>query len=211
MSLPNDSIDVTPGSGATIAAQLISSKKYEVWCAANSIGHLYRAHDTYLAWLDATAGLVIDNTEAYWDIFNASGSGIKLRILRVVTLATDLGPNASLGAQPVQFCRTTAAGSTGTTVTPRPLDTNASALPAQVTMRTQSQLTPTFSTVLMTPHFRDTVADTLYFGLRADRNGPKRWRIQPEILAEGQGLALRGAGSGFIAPISLVVFSTEPT
>lgn len=209
MALPNDSIIVTPGSGATIAAHLAASKKYEVWVAANSLGRLHRAHDTYLAWFPAV-DLAVDLAEAYWDIFNASGSGVKLRILRIAIFATDLGPQGGLARQPTELCRTTGAGTTGTTVTPRPLDTNASALPAQVTARVRSGLTPTFSTVLMAPHFSDSSTDTIYFGSRSDRSGPKRWRIQPEILNEGQGLALRGSGGGFIAPHSLVVFSTEP-
>jgi hypothetical protein len=212
MGLANDSVDVTPGSGATIATHLISSKEHEVWMAANKLGELYRAHSTYLAWLDAKQGLFADNEEAYWDIFNASGSGVRLRILRIVTRATDLGPNGSLGANICRYLRTTAAGAGGTTVTPNPLDDTASALPSQITMRVLPLTTqPTYGALLAQPHYRDTTVGFEVLGQYMDRLAPRCWRHQPIVVPEGEGIALAGGGAGFIQPMSMVLFTTEAT
>jgi hypothetical protein len=125
----NDSVTVTPGSGATIATHLASSKEYQVFMQANPDGHILGSLPTYSAWSTAVAASA---NLPYWHLFNATGSGKVLKV-RKIFIQPSQAVNA-LVAQTWRVAKTSAVGTTGnTSITINKHDSSDAALPAQVT------------------------------------------------------------------------------
>lgn len=82
MTLPNDSILVTPGSGATVATHAVSSKEYQAVVVADANGHIYGTAETFIVATGNSANVAAART-THFDLFNASGSG---KIIEVVGL-----------------------------------------------------------------------------------------------------------------------------
>lgn len=132
MAGSNDSIAITPGSGASVATQLVGAKEYQVVVPADSVGHMQGTKDTFVVSTGNTAHVAAARTTLI-DLFNATGSG---DILRVVGCYVIPAQTAVTGVgQTYEVIRTTAVGTGGTVLTPRPFDTASPALPAQVTAR----------------------------------------------------------------------------
>jgi hypothetical protein len=126
----NDSIDVTPGTGATVATHLVGGKERQVMMLANPAGSLIGDIPTYSAWSTAiasTANLV------YMHVFNAAGSGVVVKMRKVF-----LQPSQAVVTAPAphtwRIAKTSAVGTTGNTaITIRAHDSANPAVPAQVT------------------------------------------------------------------------------
>jgi len=73
----NDSVLVTPGTGATIATHLAGGKEHQIVMLADESGHLQQTLPTY-TW--AVPALVVGASKLYADIFNAVGSGKVLEL-----------------------------------------------------------------------------------------------------------------------------------
>lgn len=142
MSLPNDSIAITPGTGATVATQLISSKEYQVVMLAMPDGHLANSLPQYRMICPSQA---VGANKVFMDLFNATGSGVSLRILSAYCFAdNDTAVTGTLGVE-VNLTRTTAVGTGGTaatadstsltTITLTKMDTANAALSASITAR----------------------------------------------------------------------------
>jgi hypothetical protein len=142
MSLANDSIAVTPGSGATVATQLVSAKEYQVVMLAMPDGNLNGSLPQYRLICPSQA---VGANKVFVDIFNATGSGVSLRILSAFCYVdNDTAVTGTLGVE-VNLTRTTAAGTGGTTatsngtsltaVTISAMDTANPALSASITAR----------------------------------------------------------------------------
>ncbi len=130
MSLANDSILVTPGSGATVATQLVSSKEHQVVMIANANGHILDTLETWYFWSTYEAGAA---NEILLDIFNATGSG---KVIKVRKLYVHHNQAAVVGiGVTCNVDKTSAVGTGGTTITPQPADSTNTALPAQITCR----------------------------------------------------------------------------
>lgn len=131
MTQANDSVTVTPGSGATIATHLAASKEYQVFMQANPDGHILGSLPTYTAW--STVVAVSAANTVLWHLFNASGSG-KVAKVRKLFLQPSQAVNA-LAAQTFRVARTSAVGTTGNTaVTVVKNDTADATPPAQLTV-----------------------------------------------------------------------------
>src|SRR4030065_1844554 len=115
MSLPNDSILVTPGVGATVATHNPGDgKKYQVVMIANSLGHLEDTNPSYSWWIPTAA---VGASKLYGDIFNASGSGKKIKIRGIWCIVdSDTAVVGALGIQ-IMLNRTSAVGTGGTAAT----------------------------------------------------------------------------------------------
>lgn len=127
--LAGDSILVTPGSGATVATHTANSKEHQVVMVAEADGHLVNSKDDWFAWF-APATNAANRSVA--DLFNADAAVIvRVRGIWCVPTVT-----AVTGAN-VEFIVniTSAVGTGGTTITPRPLDPNFAALDADITAR----------------------------------------------------------------------------
>jgi len=142
MALPNDSIAVTPGSGATVATQLVSSKEYQVVMLALPDGHLSGSLPQYRMICPAQA---VGANKVFLDLFNATGSGGTLRILSAFCYVdNDTAVTGTLGVE-ISLTRTTAVGTGGTAatldgtsltaITISEMDTNNPALNANITAR----------------------------------------------------------------------------
>jgi hypothetical protein len=142
MALPNDSINVTPGSGATVATQLVSAKEYQIVMLAYPDGHLTGSLPQYRMICPAQA---VGANKVFLDLFNATGSGGTLRVLSAYCFVdNDTAVTGTLGVE-ISLTRTTAVGTGGTTATTNgtaltaitlsTMDTASAALSANVTAR----------------------------------------------------------------------------
>lgn len=141
MALANDSILVTPGSGATVATHLISGKEYQVVMVAEEDGHLAHSGDFYKLLLPSQA---VGANKLFLDLFNATGSGKTMRIHSVKAIPDiDTAVTGTLGVQ-IDLFKSTAVGTGGTAATANGTVStaatitninNATALPAGVTAR----------------------------------------------------------------------------
>ena len=111
MALANDSILVTPGTGATVATHLASAKEYQAVVLADDGGHIVGTRDAYRLFVPISA---VGVSKVHVDLFNATGSGNSLRIVQArVFPITDVAATGVLGAG-FFLTRTSAVGTTGT-------------------------------------------------------------------------------------------------
>jgi len=142
MALPNDSIAVTPGTGATVATQLVSTKEYQVVMLAMPDGHINGSLPQYRLICPSQA---VGASKVFLDLFNATGSGVSLRVLSAFCYVdNDTAVTGTLGVE-VNLTRTTAVGTGGTAavadgtsltaITLSKMDTANAALSANITAR----------------------------------------------------------------------------
>ncbi len=143
MAQANDSILVTPGSGATVATHNPGdAKEYQVVMLAGDGGHIHGTKPSYMLFIPPQAAAA---NKIFFDLFNASGSGKIIEINGIwAVVKTDVAVTGVLGVE-VQVSRTSAVGTGGTAVgyngtsfaasSITPKDTNNPSLPAQITAR----------------------------------------------------------------------------
>lgn len=131
MALPGDSILVTPGSGATVATESVSSKEYQVIMRADAYGHIIGGRDVYV-----TSGVAMSKSasKVYLTLFNADAA----KVIEVVYAAVMQEATAAVTGlvRGYRLFRTTSTAPTsGTSVTPSLLRSGGTALDADVTSR----------------------------------------------------------------------------
>jgi hypothetical protein len=142
MALPNDSIAVTPGTGASVATQLVSSKEYQIVMLATPDGHLAGSNPQYRLICPSQA---VGANKVFVDFFNATGSGVSLRVISAFCYTdNDTAVTGTLGVE-ISLTRTTAVGTGGTAATTNgtalnaitlsTMDTANAALSANITAR----------------------------------------------------------------------------
>lgn len=207
MAQPNDSILVTPGSGATVATHLKNSKEYQTVIVADAFGDLHGTQETWVVSTGNQVNVAAART-SHFDIFNASGSGKKLRIKGVFiqpTLVAVTGVGLTW-----ELIRSSSAGTGGSTLTPRPFDSNNAALPAQVTARGK----PTGGAATSITWYvvnSSSEETTPYAGLASILNHVKCWdRIDTQdlVLNEGEGLKIDQTTSSAVGSTNIVVIFT---
>jgi hypothetical protein len=139
----NDSITVTPGSGATVATHNPGDgKEYQVVMVADENGQIEGSNARYRFICPASA---VGANKVHCDLFNGSGSGKIMKILSVFVYPDiDTAVTGTLGAE-VALTRTTSVGTGGTAATNdgtsltaatiSRLDTADPVVPAQITAR----------------------------------------------------------------------------
>jgi hypothetical protein len=134
MTRANDSIDVTPGSGAVVATHLVSSKEYQVVMVADDLGHIAGSRPIYFWHIASQVHVAVANT-VHWDFFNADAS-LVVRVQSIQQL-----PNITTAVTGVAFdwslIRTTSVGTGGSALTAVLADTAQTALDADITCRTK--------------------------------------------------------------------------
>lgn len=218
MTQANDSILVTPGSGATVATHLVAGKEYQVVVVADESGHIQQTLPTYTWWVPPAA---VGASKLYGDLFNASGSGKVLEVRGVWAIPkSDVAVTGVVGVE-VGLYRTSAVGTGGTAHTYNggsastahvitPWDTQNASLPAQVTARAVPTGGATISALWWAQYImtEETNAAT-YIGAYTNLL-PVGTMNQRLTLNEGQGLLLKqgtvaGVGSlAFLAIFTLV-------
>lgn len=215
MTQANDSVLVTPGSGATVATHSPGDgKEYQVVMVADDSGHLQQTLPTYSWWIPTAA---VGASKLYGDLFNASGSGklVELRGIWAI-VDTDTAVTGAVGIE-IMLLRTSAVGTGGTaptynggaassTGTIVPFDTANSALPAQITARAL----PTGGATIAAFYWSQWVAGeeaatssaniTSFYNLLPDTTMGQRI-----ILREGQGLLIK---QGTVASVGNMAYLT---
>lgn len=141
MAQPNDSVLVTPGSGATIATHAVGGKEFQVVMMATSGGHIEGSLDSYMAVVPPHA---VAANKIHFDLWNGSAANIiKVRGAWVI-VAQDVANTAAVSIR-LDWSRTSAVGTAGTAATYNGTATNAAnitpkdslnaALPAGVSLR----------------------------------------------------------------------------
>jgi hypothetical protein len=195
MTQANDSILVTPGSGATVATHAANGKEHQVVMVADSSGHIQGSLESWMLWVPPSAAAA---SKRWFDLFNAVGSGKVLDVRGIWAVPSYTAVITGTYPIPLEFYRTTAVGSGGTAATSTntnpaapgftPMDTANVALPAQVTARAIPTATPTLGHLLWKawiPTEETNAAAGLSQFMNLVPQGPMR---QPLVLREGQGL-----------------------
>jgi len=137
---------------------------------------------TYVAYV---FGSIVGSSKVHGNLWNASGSGKKIKIYDVRISVSNTG---GIVGQNIPFTirRTTARGTVTTSVTIEKIDTQNTSLPAQITMDSVFSVNPTLSSYLGetdidTEESRTGQANSIY----KSSNG-----LQPITLNEGEGLSV---------------------
>jgi hypothetical protein len=134
MTQPNDSVLVTPGTGATIATHTVAAKEHQVMMLADESGHLLGSKPTYMWLIPSQVHVAAANT-VHWDMFNAHAT----LVVRVISIRQI--PNITTGVTGVVFDwlleRTTAVGTGGAVLTAWLPDLSQTALDAAITARSK--------------------------------------------------------------------------
>lgn len=139
MGKANDSILVTPGSGATVATHTVSSKEHQCIIPCDAQGHLWGDRGLYAV---SAAGMAKSASKKYLSVFNADSTGVIVDIVGILICQENTAAVTGL-VRGYRVHRITA-HSAGTTVTPVALDTGEAALDADITCRSDG-LTATTS------------------------------------------------------------------
>lgn len=114
MALANDSVLVTPGSGATIATATpggSNTTEYQVTVQAHSSGHLL---DTVPSFFVAIPPLDLAANRYHWELFNGSASTTTVTLRSIRYQPQEVATYVGATAAGFYFYRTTAISSGGT-------------------------------------------------------------------------------------------------
>lgn len=142
MPVANDSIAITPGSGALVATHLVGGKEYQVIMTADENGQIDGSNARYRAIFPSQA---VGASKVYCDLFNATGSGKIIKVLSIFVYPDiDTAVTGTVAVE-LALSRTTAVGTGGTAATNDStsltaptitrFDTADTVVPAQVTAR----------------------------------------------------------------------------
>lgn len=134
MSLANDSVTITPGTGATIATHLAGGKEHQVVMISGPRGYIWGGADTYIVDTNFSANVAAART-THFDLFNATGSGVIVELIGLFILPS-LVAVTGVGLS-WELIKTSSVGTGGTAITPRPLDSTNAALSASITARSK--------------------------------------------------------------------------
>lgn len=134
MTQANDSILVTPGTGATVATHLANSKEHQVTIQADASGHILGTKPVYHYLIPSQVHVNTANT-VHWDLFNADAA-LVVRVLSILQI-----PNVTTAVTGIVFDwlleRSTAVGTGGTAQTAWLADSTQTALDADITCRSK--------------------------------------------------------------------------
>lgn len=190
MPQANDSILVTPGSGATVATHLANSKEHQVVMLADPDGQLVNSKPIYFYNTGSFVHVAAASTLIF-DMFNADAA-LVVRILliqHIVNLETAV---TGVGFE-WQILRTTAVGTGGTAQTAWLADTSDTALDADITARLKATGGATAGTSLKWyyTNSEETLAgNQLAAGLFDTNVVPELLRDKGIVLRQNQGIRI---------------------
>jgi len=220
MAQANDSILVTPGSGATVATHLIGGKEHQVVVQCDDSGHVLGSLPTYFY---VTPTVAVGASKLYLDLFNAVGSGKLVEIRGVWIIPdTDVAVSGAVAIR-VDLYRTSAVGTGGTaavykSATPDvaggtiwPVDTTNADLPAQITARHLPTGGATISGwIFPTYALGEEAATSQAYMTQYQNIMPNLTWGQKFMLREGQGLLLKQGAVASIGNLHfLIAFTVE--
>lgn len=204
MTTANDS---HVSGSTTFATHLKGSKEYPVGMMADKSGHIL---GTVPTWVAAAKGLtnVAAARTTHLDLFNATGSGVVLSVHGIFIIPS-LVAVTGVGLT-WEIIRTSAEGTGGTTVTPYPMDTANTSLPAGVTCRSKPTGGATTNYVLLYPN-TSSEETSPYAGMASTLNhlgvigDPV---LQEVVLREGEGIKIDQTTNSSVGTTTLVVVFT---
>lgn len=220
MAQANDSILVTPGTGATVATELIAGKEHQVIVQCDSSGHIVGTLPTYLY---ATPNAVAGASKLYFDLFNATGSGKVIDVRGIWAIPkTDVAVTGAVAIR-VDIYRTSAVGTGGTAHSYKsatidvaggnicPMDTNNAALPVQITARWLPTAGATISEwMIPTYSLGEEAATSMAYISQYQNLLPNLTWGQRFALREGQGLLVKQGTVASAGNVGfLVAFTVE--
>lgn len=111
MTQANDSVLVTPGTGATVATHLVGAKEHQVVMVADTSGHIHGSLPTYFY---CSNPIAVGANKLLADIFNATGSGMVMDVRGAWLIPKlDAAVTGALAVR-VDLYRTSAVGTGGT-------------------------------------------------------------------------------------------------
>lgn len=134
MAVANDSILVTPGSGATVATHTVSSKEHQVVVLADEAGQIVGSRDTYFYNIPSQVHVNSAST-VHWDLWNGDAT-LLVRIRSIKQI-----PNVTTAVTGIVFDwlleRTTTIGTAGSAITAWLPDLSQTVLDADITCRSK--------------------------------------------------------------------------
>jgi hypothetical protein len=207
MTVANDSILVTPGSGATVATHLANAKEHQAVVVADQTGHVLGSKETWIAYTGNTIHVAAARTTLF-DLFNDTGSGVLIFVHGLYVIPA-LAAVSGVG-QTYEAIRTSAVGTGGTTITPAPFDSTNAALPAGVTARTKPAGGATTAATLLLLNGSSEETNP-YAALASMLNHiPSGGMADPQriVLREGQGLKVDQTTNSAIGNVNVMVMFT---
>lgn len=208
MAQPDGSIAITAGSGELVATETVGSVKFQAVMLSGPSGHLYGSTPTYIVQGGNSANVAAAST-VHLDLFNASGSGVVLEIYGIfiiptLTAVTGVGLTWTID-------RTSAVGTGGTTLTPRPVDTANASLPAGVTARLKPTGGATSSYTLISPNTSS--EETIPYASQAANINHAAFSFNPLITQEivcreGEGIRVVQTTNSSVGSTNIVVVFT---
>ena len=209
MTQANDSILVTPGSGATVATHLANSKEYQVIMPACDSGHILGTKETYLVQTGNSANVAAAATVIF-DLFNATASGKVITVTGIYIIPT-LTAVVGIGLT-FLIERTTSVGTGGSTLTPRPYDATHS-ISASVTARSKATGGAAAGVTLWTAN-TSSEETTPYAGMASTLNhlpGASFYgqQVPGIVMAENTGLRISQTTNSSIGSTNILVLFTS--
>ncbi len=205
--LAPDSITVTDqASGVEHATKIVSSKHYPVVMVADGDGHIQGSRDEWFAWFTPATNAA---NRRVGDLFNADATVIvRVRGIWIIPTWTAITGVA------LEFIlhRTSAVGTGGSTITPRPMDTTQPALDSDITARAGATggATSVYE-YLRQYHFNEETNAAV--GLMQHQNllpSSIGNRVAEIVLRQNQGILIQQGGAGTVGLTgALVYFTTE--
>ena len=107
---PNSSINITPGSGVTLASHQVNGKQHPAVILCNDKGYIVGATPTYRAFIPKQA---VGANKVYFDLFNGTGSGKIIKVLSLCPIVSGaVAVSGTLGVE--LFLSRTSTSSGGT-------------------------------------------------------------------------------------------------
>lgn len=222
MALANDSILVTPGSGATVATHTpggSNTTEYQVVILASSSGHVQDTQPTFLC---SIPGLDVAANRYHWELFNGSASTRTLT-LRGIWPLPKLDTNLIQTISPsFMFYRTTAISSGGTagtyeatsagTLTANFARMNPSDSLLSSAVSAKTVLTSITTGTYLFTTWVSTSSALAWAGLQQYQNVvPDRFLGEELVIPAGQGIAVRQGTVASTGTVGwLVQFTTDP-
>ena len=200
MALPNDSVEITAGSGAVIAAHTIAGKKYQVVIPAGPHGHLVDSTETWIAWANDVAFEVSANL-SHFSFLNTEAT----KVIHVHKLfAVNLNVSAITGTMFRMDVMRITGHSGGADITPEKFDSANSALPAGITIKSKATVSGEGARLFGFPLQHDEIGATgaiiagthVLQGLNLLFESP---RIQELTLRQNQGFHIKQVTAAAVA------------
>lgn len=203
MTLANDSILVTPGTGATVATHLVGSAEHQVIMPATEAGQIWGTEQTWAVASQNSANVAAART-THADLFNATGSGVILLVHGVYIIPT-LAAVTGVGLT-WELAWSSSIGTGGSARTPVAYDQSNTSLPAGVTFRSKPTGGASIGGVLR--YINSSSEETLPYGSLASmlnhlyRDQPF---TQPVVIRENQGIKVDQTTSSSVGSTNVVV------